>query len=175
MPKNKSRRLHSKGGDPNIITTPNSSSSSSSNSTLTPTSTSSKPKSNSNGLLDFFSNAWNDTTKNTKNMYDNLMGKKSNTTNTSSLSNTNSLSNTSSSTPILYNSQSQQPTPISSSTSLTDYNIKNTGGRKTTKKGGRPASVYGLEVAKPTYWIKGGKKTKGKRRRSSHKKSNKRR
>jgi hypothetical protein len=65
--------------------------------------------------------------------------------------------------------------PISSSTSLTDYNIKNTGGRKTKKKGGGPAPVNGLAVAKPTYWIKGGKKTKGKQRRSSKKRSNKRR
>ena len=153
MPKNKSRRLHSKGGDgdSNIVTTP------------TSITTSSKPKSNSNGILNFFSSAWNDTTKNTKNMYDNLMGKKSNT-NTSSLS--------SSSTPVVYNSQ-QQPTPISASTSLTDY--KSTGGRKTKKKGGGPAPVDGLAVAKPTYWIKGGKKTKGKRRRSSKKRSNRRR
>lgn len=154
MPKNKSRRLHSKGGDgdSNIVPTP----------TSTSTPTSSKPKSNSNGILNFFSSAWNDTTNNTKNMYDNLMGKKSNT-NTSSLS--------SSSTPVVYNSQ--QPTPISASTSLTDY--KSTGGRKTKKKGGGPAPVNGLAVAKPTYWIKGGKKTKGKRRRSSKKRSNRRR
>ena len=63
MPKNKSRRLHSKGGDgdSNIVTTP------------TSITTSSKPKSNSNGILNFFSSAWNDTTKNTKNMYDNLI------------------------------------------------------------------------------------------------------
>ena len=43
------------------------------------------------------------------------------------------------------------------------------GGRKKrrTKRGGGPAPVHNLDVAKPTYWIKGGKKSrKGKSRKS---------
>ena len=131
----KSRRSHSKGGD--------------------------STSSNSNGIFSFFSNAWNDTQKNSKNMLDSLIGKK-----TITITNPNPNPNTNTN---VSNVSSETQQPITSSTSITEKenNMDKVGGKK---KGGGHASVHGLEVAKPTYWIKGGRKTKRNKRNKTNKK-----
>lgn len=134
-----------------------------------------QPTSSSSGILDFFTNAWNDTKKNTKGLFDNLMGKSSTPSTISSYSSTSTSSpNTSYSTNSL---KSNYPI-ISSSTSVTNTpeNMKRYayGGKRSkrskSRKGGKFAPVHNLSVAKPTYWIKGGKtkKRRNKKKRRSN-------
>jgi len=135
MTKNKTKRSKLKGGDLNNSIT-----------------------SYSNGISSFFTNAWNDTKKNSKGLYSKIMGNKTNNSVSynsypKTTTNTNSISTNPYIAPV-NNSNS-----ISASTSLTNNKItggKNSRNRK--RKGGSFASVHGLRVARPTYWIKGGKK-----------------
>jgi hypothetical protein len=132
------------------------------------------------GIMSFFSNAWNSTKKNSQELLDNLTGKNKTYSSNSGIStydNTNSNSNTNYNSNINSNTNSN---PISSSTSVSNSNNianrYNVGGRKVkrrykklSKRGGNKmayssASVNKMLVAEPTYWIKGGKTKKRRRR-----------
>jgi len=108
-------------------------------------------------VMSFFSNAWNQTKKTSKDVFNNLSQQTQNVF-------------------------SDKPKPITNSTNIVSTPTTNTnymprdsitptisrsivGGRKR-KNGGRPATVHNLAVAKPTYWIKGGKKGKKTKKRS---------
>ena len=133
----------------------------------------------SNGIMSFFSNAWNATKKNSQGLIDSLTGNNGTNNSTNSYSSSSS-SNSGSSTygnPRSNPSPNPNSNPISSSTSVSNrYSV---GGKKIkrrykrlSKRGGShdAASVKNLLVAKPTYWINGGKTKKRRRKQKNYKK-----
>jgi hypothetical protein len=127
-------------------------------------STNSQPNSSTNGIFNFLSNAWNDTKKNSKGFFDGLMGKNT-TPNTSTYSSTSS--NYNYSNPSIPSSTSITPTQSYNASVMNHRNLNNIYGGKKSKKrrGGNHAHVYNSRVARPTYWIHGGKTKKRKNRR----------
>lgn len=133
-----------------------------------------------NGILDFFSNAWNDTTKGSIELFDNLTGKKKDDNSNQANYPLNNNNNNYKDTEDDYNPN------ISSSTSITRGQIagrkrskKSKGKARTrtrSKRGGTNIAtyagpVYESNVAQPTYWINGGKR---KRSRSKSRRTKKR-
>jgi hypothetical protein len=121
---------------------------------------------NSNGIMSFFSNAWNATKKNSQGLIDSLTGN-NNTNTTTNTSTYSSNSNSNSGSSAYGNPRTNYNTnPISSSTSVSNrYSV---GGRKLKRKYKRLSKRSGLRntalVAKTTYWINGGKTKKRRRR-----------
>lgn len=125
------------------------------------------------GIMSFFSNAWNATKKNSQGLIDSLTGNNNSNTSSSNYSSNSGSSTYSNTVP----STNTNPNPISSSTSVSS-NRYTVGGRKRkikrrykklSKRGGThgAAHVNNMLVAKPTYWINGGK-TKKRRRHKKH-------
>lgn len=111
----------------------------------------------SNGLMSWFTNAWNATKKTSEGLMNQAQG---------AISNSNSTPSTSSSTPTTSSSTSSSvpsntSTLVPSTGSFTSTNIGGRKRRKTRKirrrKGGGYGKVHGLSVAKPTYYLTGGK------------------
>jgi hypothetical protein len=134
-------------------------------------STSTQPSSSNNGLMSWFTNAWNTTKKTSEglmNQAQSVISKpSSNTTpNPTTSSNTSNTSLTSSSTIVPSSTTSSSSSTLVPSTgSFTSSTIE--GGRKSRqrrKKAGSYARVHGLSVAKPTYYLTGGKSTRRRRR-----------
>ena len=124
----------------------------------------------SNSIMNWFSNTWNNTKKSSQG----LLNKIQQTTSSLIPSNTSTstpYSNTTTSTP--YSNTTSSSTPFSTSMtqnpnvqpSLNTYSSK--GGKKSRtrrarKRGGGAMPVHGLNVAKPTYYLTGGKSKKRK-------------
>jgi hypothetical protein len=129
----------------------------------------------SNGLMSWFTNAWNATKKTSEGLMNQAQGAISNsnttpTTSSSTPTTSSSTPTTSSSTPSTSSSTSSSvpsntTTLVPSTGSFTSTNI---GGRKTRKtrrrKGGGYGKVHGLSVAKPTYYLTGGKSRRRRRK-----------
>jgi len=111
------------------------------------------PSNTSNNIMNWMSNAWTKTKSESKGLFDKLGEQTKGMVN-----NTKDFMN------------KQNSTVAPSTTTETTVVTNPIGGKKRrTKKrrGGYSSSpVHGLLVARPTYWIKGGKKTRRKRRRS---------
>ena len=122
------------------------------------------------GILDFFSNAWNDTAKGSAELFDNLTGKKKD----ESVNQTNYPLNTTKDENKDMVNHNYNP-PISSSTSITNQiagkkrnkksKSKSKKGKSKSRRGG--ATVYEPNVAEPTYWIKGGSRRSRRSRRKN--------
>jgi len=160
MVKSKSRSRMKKGGNENV-----------SNSYQN----SNQIQSATTGIFDFFSNAWNDTKKGSMELFDNLSGKKKddNYYPVNNSYNNSQLENDMSNDKINNYGYNNNPN-ISSSTSIT-RNHNQIAGKKRNKKskkriskstrskrGGTniatsAAPIDEFNVAKPTYWIRGGK------------------
>lgn len=110
----------------------------------------------SNNIMNWMSNAWTKTKSESKGLFDKL-GEQ-----------TKGMMNN---TKDFMNKQNSTVAPLNTTTETTVVNPVG-GKKKGTKKrrGGYTtrdaAPVHGLLVARPTYWIKGGKKTRRKRKRS---------
>lgn len=130
MIKSKKNKRNKRGGD-------------SVSSTVTTNNSSTTPSSSDNGVMGWFSNAWNTTKKTSEglmNQAQTAISPKPTTTTT-----------TTTSTP---DTSSSSSSPITSSTMSSIQ-----GGKRTRRKRGRGyAKVSGLNVAKPTYYLTGGKK-----------------
>lgn len=130
------------------------------------------------GILDFFSNAWNDTAKGSAELFDNLTGKKKdesvNVNQPSYPLNTTKYENKDENNMVNYNPN------MSSSTSIANQIAGKKRNKKSKSKKGKSRSRYGgtniatyagpvydSNVAEPTYWIKGGTKRRRMRTRKT--------
>ena len=128
-------------------------------------------------VMSIFSNAWNQTKKTSKDVFSNLSQQSQNLFSNKSVPNktiptTTNVPNINSSSNL--NNNQLNTTNYTPNDSITPTISKNSVGGKKKKIGGGPAPVHNLDVAKPTYWIKGGKKGKGKKGRKTKKRSYKR-
>jgi hypothetical protein len=140
-------------------------------------------KGGASDIMSFFSNAWNQTKKTSKGLFDNISQQTSNILGNKSSStipnNTNTNSNTNTNTNTNINNSNNISTGIrpnysynnnNASTSGQNNSISSSIGGKKKRKGGAHAPVSGLKVAKPSYWITGGRKSrKSKKSRKSNK------
>lgn len=135
------------------------------------------------GILDFFSNAWNDTAKGSAELFDNLTGKKKDeSVNMNQPSypintNTTKYENKDENNMVNYNPNMSSSTSIAHQIAGKKRNKKSKSkkgksrSRSRSKRGGTNIAtyagpVYDSNVAEPTYWIKGGTKRRRMRTRT---------